>query len=78
MQRELVFMCADTGAVIGLGYAEGRRPALTRAVVFLASGETLWADGGPARGCPIRSDGRPCRPGPNGKPGYPAARVLAA
>jgi hypothetical protein len=43
-------MCADSGAVIALSYADGRRPVLTRAVVFLASGETLWADGGPGGG----------------------------
>jgi hypothetical protein len=45
--RELVFMCADTGAVVSLGYTEGKRPALTWAVVFLSSGETLWIGGGP-------------------------------
>jgi hypothetical protein len=48
--RELVFMCADTGAVIDLSYTAGSRPALARALVFLASGETLWADGGPESG----------------------------
>ena len=48
--RELVFMCADTGAVVGLSYAAGRRAALARAMVFLPSGETLWADGGPESG----------------------------
>jgi hypothetical protein len=48
--RELVFMCADTGAVVALCYAAGRRPALTRAVVFLSSGETLWIGGGPDGG----------------------------
>ena len=48
--RELVFICADSGAVIDLGYTAGRRPLLTRALVFPASGETLWADGGPESG----------------------------
>jgi len=48
--RELVFMCADTGAVVGLSYRADGRPALARALVFLASGETLWADSGPESG----------------------------
>lgn len=38
-------MCADSGAVVSLAYTEGRRPALARAVAFLASGEPLWVDG---------------------------------
>jgi hypothetical protein len=48
--RELVFMCADTGAVVSLGYTEGKRPALKRAVVFLSSGETLCIGGEPDGG----------------------------
>jgi hypothetical protein len=50
--RELVFMCADTGAVVALAYPGGKRPALSRAVVFLASGDTLWIDGAPDDGSP--------------------------
>jgi len=49
-RRELVFMCADSGAVVALSYEKGNRPVLTRAVVFLAAGETLWADNGPGSG----------------------------
>lgn len=43
--RELVFICADSGAVVTIDHTTGRRPALVRAVAFLASGETVWADG---------------------------------
>lgn len=43
-------MCADTGAVVSLRYTEGKRPALTRAVIFLSSGETLWIGGEPDGG----------------------------
>ena len=42
-------MCSDTGAVVAVSYASGgtggQRPVLARAVVFLASGDTLWLDG---------------------------------
>jgi len=38
-------MCGDTGAVVAVSYTAGRRPALARAVLFLASGETLWLGG---------------------------------
>ena len=43
--RDLVFMCADTGAVVAVSYPAEKRAALVRAVVFLASGDTLWFDG---------------------------------
>jgi hypothetical protein len=43
--RDLVFMCADTGAVVAVTYTAAERPALTRAVMFLASGATAWIDG---------------------------------
>jgi hypothetical protein len=48
--RQIVFMCAGTGAVVSLSFVAGPRPALGRAVVFLASGETLWIDGGSSGG----------------------------
>ena len=47
--RELAFMCADTGAVITLSFIDGKRTGLGRAIVFFASGDTLWIDG-PAGG----------------------------
>lgn len=47
--RELAFLCADTGAVVAVSYLAGKRPTLTRAVVFLASGDILWI-GGPFGG----------------------------
>jgi hypothetical protein len=55
ISRELVFMCADTGAVITLSFIDGKRTTLARAVVFLASGDTLWIDGtaGPGTGSPL-------------------------
>ncbi|MFB4308297.1 hypothetical protein [Actinomadura sp. GTD37] len=46
--RDLVFLCADTGAVVAVTWTGDERPALERAVVFLASGQTYWVD--PASG----------------------------
>ncbi len=43
-------MCAGTGAVVFLADTGGKRPGLIRAVIFLASGETLWLDGADAYG----------------------------
>jgi hypothetical protein len=37
-------MCANSGAVVAVTYLAARRPVLERAVIFLASGEILWAD----------------------------------
>jgi hypothetical protein len=48
--RDLVFMCADTGAVVAVTYTAAERPVLTRAVMFLASGETVWIDGSSTSG----------------------------
>lgn len=45
VRREFVFLCADTGAVAALTLTDEKRPALAQAVVFLASGDTLWVDG---------------------------------
>ncbi|MFC0530020.1 hypothetical protein [Phytohabitans kaempferiae] len=54
-RHELLFMCADTGAVVRLT-GSGRAPHVT---VFLASGETLWGLAG-ARGSGLArvGDGR--------------------
>lgn len=44
VRRDLIFMCADSGAVVTVTYSQAKRPALESAIVFLASGETLWVD----------------------------------
>lgn len=37
-------MCADSGAIVTVTYSQAKRPALESAIVFLASGETLWVN----------------------------------
>lgn len=44
VRRDLVFLCADTGAVVAVSWTGDDRPVLERAVVFLPSGQVLWVD----------------------------------
>jgi hypothetical protein len=60
-RHDLMFMCADTGAVITVTCRGDERPVLERAVVFPASGRALWVDptlgGGSPTALAVRSHG---------------------
>jgi len=61
VRRDLVFMCADSGTVLALTYLEARRAVIERAVIFLASGQTLWVDAatsGTGRAATVERQGR--------------------
>jgi hypothetical protein len=55
-RRDLIFVCAETGAIVAMTYSAEDRPALLRAAVFLSSGEVLWVD--PQPGSPLLRSAR--------------------
>jgi hypothetical protein len=47
-RRDLIFVCAETGAIVAVTYSAAGRPELLTAAVFLSSGEVLWVDPEPS------------------------------